>query len=137
MHLVDGQWRICGMARCACPHPVFVAPAERFGACDHGCGCGRDFSLLCQRIGLEREPDAAFTNDVELVARTFGDARDEQLPDARTMAETHRVAPCIPSIEVADDCDASGIRRPHGEARAAHAVDGHYVCAECLGELEM
>src|SRR5438105_3470995 len=99
MYLVDGQWRICGMSRRARPHPVIVAPAERFRASDHGCCRWRHFGLLRQRIGFERQADAAFTNDIELVASAFGHARDEQLPDAGTMTEAHRVASCIPSIE--------------------------------------
>ena len=93
--------------------------------------------MLRQRIGLLRHAIAAGADDIELVARAFGDARDEQLPHAGAVAQTHRVAPRVPGVEITDHRDAAGIRRPHGEARAAHAVDGHHVGAERMRQLEV
>ena len=60
------------------------------------------------------------------------DARDEQFPHAARDVLPHRVAAAVPPVEVADDADALGIRRPDGEVHAGHAVDRAQLCAELL-----
>ena len=40
--------------------------------------------------------------------------------------------PPVPIVEIADDADALGIRRPDGEARAGHAVNHAQLRAELL-----
>ena len=92
---------------------------------------------LRERIGLLRHAHAARAENVELVARAFADARHEQLPDAGRVAQPHRMAPRVPGVEIADDGDALGIRRPDRKARSAHAVDRRHIGAERFGELEV
>ena len=73
----------------------------------------------------------------ELVVRARADARNEQFPHAGRDVLPHRVAAAIPHVEVADDGDALGIRRPDGEVHAGHAVDRAQVGAELLVALPM
>ena len=40
------------------------------------------------------------------------------------------MASAVPGVEIADDADALGIRRPDGEGRPFHAVDFAEVCAQ-------
>ena len=71
-------------------------------------------------VGLQRQQLAVAGGDFELVARAFGHAGQEELPDAAFAAQPHRMAPRVPGVEVADDADLRRVRRPHGEARAGH-----------------
>ena len=50
--------------------------------------------------------------------------RDKQLPDARLPAQTHRMATTVPVVELPDNGDALGVRRPHRKTRAGDAVHG-------------
>ncbi len=68
--------------------------------------------------------------DLELVAVSRRDMRNEDLPHAATAARAHRVAAAVPGVEVADHRDAAGIRRPDGEANAIDIADGHRMRAE-------
>ena len=70
--------------------------------------------------------------DRELVVRALADAGDEQFPHAAGDVLAHRVAAAIPDVEVADDADALGVRRPDGEVHAGDAVDRAQVRAEPL-----
>ena len=45
---------------------------------------------------------------------------------------THRVPPAVPGVEVAHDAHAAGVRGPHGEDHARHAVEDGRVGAELL-----
>src|SRR5258705_12118438 len=137
MHLIDGERGIGRVTRGARAHPFGIAPVEWLRARDHRSGRGRRFGLLRDRIGLLGDADAAGADDVELVARAFGDAWDEQFPDTGTVAQPHRMTARIPRIEIADDRDPARVRRPHRKASAAYAVNRHHIGAERLGELEV
>lgn len=53
------------------------------------------------------------------------------------MAHAHGVPPAIPGIEIADDGDARGVRRPDGESHAVDAVDGDRLRTEAARQLEV
>ncbi len=53
------------------------------------------------------------------------------------MPQAHRMATAVPGIEIADDRDTRGIRRPHRKSHPGDAVDRHKLRAEGLGHLEM
>src|SRR3954464_6353944 len=118
-------------------HPLVVAPVKWVRARHHGCGRWRHLGLLRKRVRLLRYRHAACAKNVELVARPGADAREEELPDACTMAQTHRMAARIPAVEIANHRDALRVGRPHGKTRPLHAIDRHHISAERLGEMEM
>jgi len=66
---------------------------------------------------------------VDLAGRELG---QEDLPDAAGGMDAHRMAPPVPAVEVADDADALGARRPDREGDAADAFVLDRVCAELL-----
>lgn len=76
-----------------------------------------------ERIRLVRQPLAIAGLDLELVEPASLQARQEDLPDAAFVAQAHGVAPAVPVVEVADDRDPAGVRRPDGEC---HAVDARH-----------
>ena len=61
--------------------------------------------------------------DAELVFLARLEAGNEKLPDAAGGVQLQRMAAAVPVVEVADDADAPGVRRPDGEVRAADAID--------------
>src|SRR5581483_3070255 len=66
-----------------------------------------------------------------------GQPRDGQLPHARFDAFAHRVAAAVPAVEIADDGDASGVRRPDREAYALDVAVLHLLRAEHASDLAM
>src|SRR5207245_6423924 len=73
--------------------------------------------------------------DLELVVRARFQPRREQLPDARRAERAHLVEPSVAPVEVADDADRAGGRRPDGEGDAADAVHLSGVSPELLVQL--
>ena len=61
-----------------------------------------------------------------------GEIGNEQLPDARRHEQPHRVHAAVPAVEVADDADALGVRRPHREVHADRRPDADAMRAELL-----
>src|SRR5205823_1228644 len=72
--------------------------------------------------------------DVILVLRPLADARDEAIPDPRALARGERMGVLVPAVEVADDVDALGVRRPDRVERAGDAVHRAGVRSELLVE---
>ncbi len=88
------------------------------------------------RVGLQRQQFSLRTDDLVFVVVASLGARHKNFPEA-VAAHAHRVAAAIPVVEVADDADAPGIRREHGEAHSCHALKDHRVCAELVVKLQM
>ena len=61
--------------------------------------------------------------DAEFVDRPFLQAGNEQFPDAAGNVFAHRMAAAVPGVEIADQADAAGVRRPDGEIHPRDAVD--------------
>ena len=75
---------------------------------------------------------AVLADDLEFVGDAGRDVRGEDFPDAGVAAQAHDMAAAVPVVEIADDGDAPGIRRPDGEMEALrrlHAsADGRPSC---------
>ncbi len=130
MHLVDRDRLREPVALRALFEPRRVVPAERRRRRRDR---GRRRPLLerrAVRVGLELQLAAVARVELVLVELAGADLGHEQLPDARAAAHAHRVIAPVPVIERADDADALGVRRPDGEADAAHAGDRALVSAE-------
>ncbi len=121
----------------ALAHPGLVVPDVGRGIGHDGCGGRRSLGRTRQRIGLQRQARAIRPHDGVFVSRARCEAGNEQLPHAGRKSEPHRMAARVPAVEVADDRHRTRVRRPDGEAHAAHAVDRHDAGAKMLGELEM
>ena len=61
---------------------------------------------------------AGLRANLELVALAVRQIGHENLPDAGGREQPHRVDAAVPAVEVADDADAIGVGRPHGEVHA-------------------
>ncbi len=115
-------------------HPGLVGPREVRRAADDRRGRRPQLGAEADRVGLERQQLAAGADDFVLVDRAFAQRRDEDLPDAGADALAHHVATAIPAVEVADDGDASRVRRPDGEVHARDALVLDRVRAEPVVE---
>ncbi len=67
----------------------------------------------------------------------LGDAGQEDFPDAGIPAKAHRIAPPVPFVEIADDGDAPGVRRPDGEMEAVDAFERHRMGAHLVEEAKV
>src|SRR5262249_59540458 len=83
------------------------------------------------RIHLVQQMTAA-RPDLELVAGAIREVGYEDLPDAQRDELAHRVHAPVPSVDVADDADPLGVRRPDREAHARATPDLHLAAAELL-----
>ena len=92
-------------------------------------GLGDDGGLLRRdlrhaRHGVALEPhELVGAADGELVVHPLPGAGQEELPDAALAEGAHRVGPAVPVVEVADDVDGLGARRPHGEGHAPDVAE--------------
>lgn len=114
-------------------HPVRVLPRVVRGG-DHRGGGRRDLRVAGHRVrplGVRPVGPA----DVVLVDGALADTGDEHLPDAGGAERAHREDRAVPVVEVARDPDPAGVRRPHGEAGAGHALVLHRLGPERLPEL--
>ena len=98
---------------------------------------GPQLGLKGHRIRLRGQLFAAGPLDLELVERTGGQAGHEQLPDPAFRALAHGMAAAVPAIEVADDADPRGARRPHAEGDAVDRVDGKRLRPQPVIELQV
>ena len=131
MHLVDGHRLMQQIRLGPSCHPGVVAPGV-FADVPHDRGRLRArFGEEALRVGLlhQRVRPAL---DLELVGGSLAQPRDEELPDARTAALAHRVAPAVPAVEIAHDAHAQRVGRPDGEDDTLNAVERDDVCAELV-----
>ena len=75
---------------------------------------------------------AVVADDEELIEHPRADARDEGLPDTDRIALVDNICLGIPAVEVADDRDPLGVRRPDGKLRAFHTVYTSRVGSQLL-----
>ena len=129
MQLVDVDRRAQRIPGAAPRQPLAVVPVITADVRDYGRIVRPQLHLKRERVSLELDV-AVCVVDLEFVKRARADVRHERLPHARVGAPLHDVAVPVPMIEVADDADAPRVRRPHREARAAHAVALDRVRAE-------
>ena len=92
---------------------------------------GRRLEVRAVRVSLDVELPTRVTQ-LELVELALAEARDKQLPDAGDPERAHRVVTAVPLVEVADDGNARGRRRPDREGHAGHAIHGPQLRPELL-----
>ena len=85
----------------------------------------------CERIALHANQPVAVP-DLELVVRSFSDTRHEDFPYTGSEKLPHRVPATIPLVEVSDDRDPLGIRRPNVEGGPGDSVDLNDVSSQLL-----
>src|SRR4029079_2672779 len=74
-------------------------------------GIGWHFGGLRITIRLhERQPLASA--DLEFVERALIKIWDEEFPNTRRTESTHLVEATVPTVEIADDANSRGMRRP-------------------------
>src|SRR5438093_8491182 len=96
-----------------------------------GSGLGRSFIENGKRIGFVHSVTIEPRDDMVFKERSFADAWKKSLPDARLFFRRQLVAALILVIEIADNGDLFGVRRPNGEIGAARIG----VCADARAEL--
>ena len=96
---------------------------------DHGGGLRRLLAGEREGVGLVELAAAQSRQQPVLVTGPGGDAGDEAFPDPRDSACGRGVALAVPIVEVPDDGDAFGIRRPYGEEDPGDAIERHRVGA--------
>ena len=129
MHLVDRHRRI---ERIGSPPRLGIAGGRGRRRRDDRRGRRPELGGGAVGIGLERQQPALRRTELELVAIARGHPGQEQLPHAAFAAQPHRVAPPVPQIEVADDTDPAGRRRPDRERDALDAQQRQRPRAEPL-----
>ncbi len=127
MDLVDADRRV---ERVGAP-ARFVDRQPGQQALHHRGGVRAQLGAEGEGVGLEAH-DAVDAEDLVLVELALADARQEDLPHAALAALPHHVAAAVPGVEAAHHRNPARVGRPHREARAGDAVDGHRVRAEPL-----
>ena len=72
-------------------------------------------------------------DDIEFIAVARGGVGYEQLPIAKA-AHAHRMPPCVPEIEIADDADPLRVGCEHDESHPIDAVEHQRMRAELVVE---
>ena len=112
VHLVNGPRRGASVGPRPLAHPGPVAPVVGQIPYD-GRLSGRRLSEGRERVGLVHAGAGHTRMDVVLVQRAVADTRHEALPDPRLLTRVERVGVLVPVIEVTDDANRVGVRRPH------------------------
>ncbi len=107
-------------AGAALRHPPGVLPLVPGGG-DHRRVRRGDLRGPGHRVGAQGVT-AVRARDVVLVQRALAHAGQEQLPHARRAERAHGMGDGVPVREVPGDPDALGVRRPHREPGAGHAL---------------
>src|SRR5579872_6881102 len=113
-----------------------IAPLVAIQIENDGSGFWSDLRGEAVRIGLLLLIAMKTRPHEILVVRAVADAGNENFPDAAG-AQPHRMAAAVPVVEVADDADHFGVRRPHREANAGDSVARSKMRAEGPVALEV
>src|SRR5574344_2210988 len=117
-------------------HVELVVPFVAVEVRRDGRGRGAEFAVFRERIRLGDETPVLRVN-LEAVEFVFAEFRNENFPHAGGAYHAHRMAAPVPAIEVADDSDVPGVRRPHGELHAFESLVFDEVRAELAVEFVM
>src|SRR5690606_22628445 len=99
-------------------------------------GVRRQRGRAGHRVGLQRQ-NPAMAEDLVLVALARLQTRNEQLPDARRIAQAHGMAAPVPAVEVAHHRDPPCVRRPERETHASDAIDTDALGAQAVAQIAM
>src|SRR5580692_625813 len=81
-------------------------------------------------VGFQRQNGILRAYDFVFVDDPFVVFRDEEFPDSGIAPGAHGIDAAVPSVEIADDADAAGVGRPHGEVHASDAFECLHMGAE-------
>ena len=100
---------------------LLVGPLESFQVVELGRGVRAEFHVVPVGVRLEfYQPVLAFHAVFIVVVLLY--PGDEELPDTAVAYLVHGVAASVPVVEIPDDADAPGVRRPHSEHGAGLPV---------------
>src|SRR5690606_29857289 len=121
MHFIYRHRAVERLRLLAPRHPVRVSPLVSEIGDDRGVGRAQ---FAGEGAGIAFfQPQAAILRAQRIaVDRAFGQAGNEDFPDATQAMTAHAVNAGIPVVERADDADLIGVGSPYGKADAAHAV---------------
>jgi hypothetical protein len=131
VNLVDGDRRVRVVGSHPLLHPLVVAPLEFGQAADHRGGSRARLAL--EGVGIRLAQQLSLRGlDLVLVERADIDTGKEDLPDPALVARAHGETASVPGIEVADQADPLGFRRPDCEGHPANPAHGRGMGAELL-----
>src|SRR5256885_8345987 len=130
MNFVNGDRGVEPILFFARGEPVAVAPGIIPQIRDNGAGFRAELRTERVWIGFEREESSGGPGDLVLVDRAFAEAGKKEFPNSRRAARAHGMDASVPSVEIADDADASCRRRPDSEINSGNSIDGLRVRAE-------
>ena len=132
VHLVSRQRPVAASRPAAAwRHPLAVVPGVPGDVADHRRRLRRRLEGHAEWIAFLQQRAGARA-DLELVSFAVGQFGDEELPDAGRNQPTHRMRSSVPAVEIADDADAVGVRRPHREMHADRRARVHAMRAQLL-----
>ena len=82
------------------------------------------------RVNLAIRSRVVLIQQFEFILRTGFDARNEHFPNTGSTEHAHRVIAAVPTVEITDDGNAAGRRRPNRKRNPANTVDFAYVRTE-------
>ncbi len=131
VHLVDRN-RLGALIGLACARPGAILPFVADLAMHDRGGFGRHLRGEPHRIRFQRLKVPVSADDLVLVELALRDSGDKDLPHAGGTAPTHRVAPPVPGIEMADHRNPPRVGRPDGKGGAVDALMRPGVRAEAV-----
>ena len=137
MDLVDRDRLAALIDACPVLAVCFVVPDLLQFACRDRGVLRPQFAAARIGVGLQRQQFALRADDLELVARAGANIRRKDFPNASVAAQPHHVAAAIPVVEVANDGDAAGVRRPDGKVKAVDALMLDRMSAHLVEEAQM
>ena len=126
MHFVDADRRVERVGRLALHRRRHC---RRQGV-DHAGGIGSQLRGECVGVGTLRQHPAGCIAERIFVACALRDRRQKYFPHPAFAAQPHRMAPCVPVVEVADHAHAQCVGCPDREAASRHIVHARWPRAE-------
>ena len=114
MYLIDVHGGLIHVLVLALVQPLLVLPLVALNIV-YLCGCIRTcFHVVAVRVCFQTNLTlAAF--DAVLVSVVLFKTRNEQLPDTAVAYFLHRALVSVPLVEITDNADTCGVRRPYSE----------------------
>ena len=110
-------------------HPVLIFPVIVVQIINYRCGFGADFAPEGQRVRFDQ--NVIFLSfDFIFINFAFINSGNKNIPHAAGRMLAHHINAAVPVIEISDNGNTFGIRRPNGKTDTAHAVHFLHMRAE-------